>query len=423
MSMSASQAAALLNNLPRTHTTPPDLPLNTVRLYKDNNWNSTVWEFKLTDYRAEARHIVPARLYDEATYISFNLPVGTVVTMTDDVADVTQGANFADLSDCGRIIDLVGIGAKQGIDLVAYGMNDCISMFFWRQVDLNIGAVELFEHVNFGGIRNVLFLSEWSQSQVHSIAKWWMQDKTSSVRWTTLQDRQMVSLHNNYDGTGGTYDGISGWGDIRQIASLVDVRFNDMVSSFSWRGLRPVKEIVAPFAIKATGGNLTSFSTQEKGVNSSTQVQPLTVSYTNTEANTITVTTTDTFTEGIKFTVSEKSSAKIGDIGEEFSWSVETSFQYAHTDQTTKSLTQTVALTVSHTLQMPPNTQCVAELVVQFGKIPLTTYTTTAERWYDQPISGGVPDGNLFKRTEKVSLQVSAGLAADTTISIKSTPL
>ena len=74
------------------------------------------------------------------------------MTLTD--GSVPQGPNgVADLVNAGKAIDLVGSDTTQKVDMRDFNMNDCISSFFWREVYLEMGAIELYEDTNFRGNR------------------------------------------------------------------------------------------------------------------------------------------------------------------------------------------------------------------------------------------------------------------------------
>ncbi|RZL89609.1 MAG: hypothetical protein EOP82_18910 [Variovorax sp.] len=116
---------------------PPELPSGTVRLFRDDNWSSTFLELTTGKYRDRARHsIAGTNMQDGATYVAFNLPVATVVTLMDNDVAPKAGAPVMDLGQCGRCIDLVGTGQTEAVDLTKVNMNDCVSSFFWRTVDL-----------------------------------------------------------------------------------------------------------------------------------------------------------------------------------------------------------------------------------------------------------------------------------------------
>jgi len=255
-----------------------------------------------------------------------------------------------------------------------------------------------------------------------------MQDNASSVRWTVLNDRQTASLFDHFDGTGRSYQNIKGWGQVKEIANLDDVGFNDCVSSFRWDGLVPKKEIIAPFTLDVgfEASNMTSLSSQVAGQNNSTLPQPVTVTLNDASTQTLTVTTTETHIVGMKITAETNWSTGVDPAKTGGKLSVELSYSYTDTEATTTSTTNTVALTLSQVVNAPPKTSYVATLLAQIGKVKAISFATTAERWYDQPVTGGVPDpanNGWFKRIEPVTGTVEGGLASKISVSMDATPL
>lgn len=183
----------------------PQISTRSIKLFKDANWESHSRTYNMDDYKPGARQTVESDMFDVATLVLYNLPIGVVVTLMDNVAPVKKGAPPADLSNCGRCVDLVGTGETVSLDLGDVNMNDCVSSWFWRDVDLSLGAIELFEDANYTGNYATVFLSEWTPTDVHSIAEWYLQDRISSVRWRSLFDRQDATLYKDVGG-GDTYD-------------------------------------------------------------------------------------------------------------------------------------------------------------------------------------------------------------------------
>jgi hypothetical protein len=426
--ISAATQAALLTTLPAPSVPAPQLSSGSVALFRDDNWSSQRLDLRTVDYVPGQRQTIPSFMFDQATYIAFNLPVGTVMTLMDNVQSVQAGKTVADLSGCGRCIDLVGTGRTEAVDLPQVNMNDCISSFFWREVDLDLGAIEVFDDVNFGGNRSAIFLSEWNSGTIYSIADWWLQDRISSVRWKTLGDRQTAALFDNVDGSGDQYNNIKGWGNAKEIASLPDVSFNDRASSFRWDGIVPVKEIIAPFnVIAGTASGSSGLTSVINGTNGSSVQQPVTVTLTNTDAQTVTVTTMDQAVVGVSTTFSLTESAGVKDIDStSATWSVTLSYSYTHSETKTNSETRTIALSIAETVNAPPNSTYRATLLVNIGQIPPTVYHTTAERWYNVPMTGVQQDplnNNWYKRVEPVTVSIAGSLASSTTVNIETKPV
>jgi len=398
----------------------PALPVKTVRLYAQQPgaalisnypiWNGKSWTINLDEWFPGKRHTVHSSVHDQARYVAFNLPVGVVLTLTDSIAPLGAGQNAADLSGCGVCVELVGTGQTEALDLMDASANNCISAFFWRAVDLELGAIELFQHTGFKGNRSILFLSEWSPGDVHSIGKWWMNDKVSSARWDTLSDRVAAALLQDADGGGDRFDNIRGLGSMKECGDLGEYRFNDQMSSFRWSGLVPKKEIIAPFKMNIPVDKLqTGFADEEIRENMSNVDQPSAVTFEKKLGRTISVSTTDTFVTGVKTTHGYKAPPAGGYEG-----SVEVSFSYERSKTATRTDTDETSYSVTQTINVPPKSQIKATLSYAIGTLPPTEYQTTAERWYDQPVTDAKQDpanNNWYKRVETVRVTLEGSLA------------
>lgn len=412
---------------------PPVLKSDTFILYKDNNWNSTPMPFTYTDYSSEERQFISGgSMQDAATWVAYNLPVGTVVTLMDNAVSKADGKLVGDLSGAGRCVDLVGTGQTEGFSLIDCNMNDCVSAFFWRNVDLDLGAVVLFEGANFSGNRSILFFSEWPSYTLTSIQGWYLDDKVSSIRWDQLHDRQQVYFYNNTDGSGSSYNNVKGWGSFTEISDLGTVGFNDAMSSFKWVGLAPVKEIIDPINMDLTFSvdDTQSLSQTTTFTNQGSVQQAFVASFSDSQSQTLTVSSTETVVTGfeVNYTESWKVSEKVGDVGAEEggSLSLKLTQTYTNSQTQTTSQTTTVQLSFSENITAPPNCVTNATLIAKLGTIEPTTYTTTAHRWYDQPVTGSVQDStnnNWWKRDETITGQISGGLAGQTDVQVTTSPL
>jgi hypothetical protein len=334
----------------------------------------------------------------------------------------------ADLSGCGRCVDLIGTGYHAVVDLEAVNMNDCISSYFWRDVDHNIGALELFEDINFKGNRTTIFLSEWSPGVIYSLADWYLHNRISSARWRTMHDRQTSALFRNADGSGDDYNNIKGWGRTKEIANFSDVGFNDRASAFRWDAIDPKKEYIHPLKVKIPNkpGSAALTSTVT-GENETPVQQGVTVLLNNTDAQTVTVATTDTHVVGVSSTLTLSASEGVKDVASETTtWSITLSYSYTHSETVTRSETKTISLSISQTVNAPPKCRYTATLLVDIGELPPEERKTLADRWYDVEVEGSKRDPknhNWWKRTEDIYFTMSGSLASRTTIQIKSTPL
>ncbi len=418
----------LLTKLPAPSGAIPQLTSGTVSLFRDKNWTSQRLDLNIDDYMPNQRQTIQSFMSDQATYIAFNLPIGTVMTMMDNVKPVPAEKTVADLSGCGRCVDLVGTGKTEAVDLMANNENDCISSFFWRTVDLNLGAIELFDDLDFGGNRSTIFLSEWNSGKIYSIVDWWLQDRLSSIRWKTLNDRQTAIVFDNGDGTGDQYNNIKGWGNTKEISNLINIGFNDRVSAFRWDGVVPVKEIIAPFnVIASNAAGSSSLNSVVNGTNNSSVSQPVTVTLNNSTAQTVTVTTMDQFVSGVSSTLTLTGNVGVQKIASTMTtWSVTLNFTYTHSETKSNSETKKIALTISQTVNAPPMTSYIATLLVSIGQIPATVYHTTAQRWYTVQVTGSQQDpinNNWYKRVEPVKVSIGGSLVSSTTVDIATTPL
>lgn len=410
---------ASISKLPAPSSPPPTLSTGTVTLYKDNNWSGSSLSFNINDYAKDTRQSISGTsMQDGATWLAFNLPVGTVVTMMDNWVTPPNG-NVYDLKNCGRVVDLVGTGQTEAVDLTKCNMNDDISAWFWHTPDMNIGGVELYENANFQGNRTVLFLSEWTTGQPIALTDWYIADRASSVCWTSLHDAQMVSLFQNADGSGSSYANIKGWGSFKELSDLKSVGFNDTVSSFSWNNLKPMQQVIAPAPIPPPNPTDLAYVQRQDATNNLDVEQKQTITLDKSKEQTTSVTVTNQYTAGMQMSYSTGYQTKGSEKEKTVTWMVQLSFTYSYTESTTMTETQTASIGISQEFTVPPNSKCVAILTVQMGNLPnLTAYSTTAERWYDQQLDDSTldPDNGWYKRTEIVTFDMNGCVAVATTL-------
>jgi hypothetical protein len=427
-SLTAAELVTMLTQLPAPSTAPPQIPSGTVSVFQDDNWGSARLDLSTVDFVPDERQTIQSSMFDSATWVAFNLPVGTVMTLMDNVQPVDPSKGAADLSGCGQCVDLVGTGQTEAVDLGSVNMNDSVSSFFWRTVDLTLGAIELFGDAGFAGGRSTIFLSEWNSGTVYDLSQWWLQDALSSVRWSTLTDRQTAILFDNSNGTGNQFNNIKGWGSTKEVSNLEDLGFNDTASSFSWTAVVPMKEIIAPFNIlSSTTSGSSELTSVVNGTNNSSLSQPVTVSLQNTNAQTVTVATQDQTVTGISSTLTITEQEGLKDVASEtVACAVTVSFSYTQSTTKTTSQTQTIALSISQTVNAPAYTTYTATLLVNIGQIPPTFYQTSAQRWYNVPVTGGVVDpanNGWYMRVEPVKIYMAGSLASNSTVSINTTPI
>lgn len=213
-----------------------------VCLFLEADVKGPVSQFVVENYAENDRQRLEPGIRDTLTWVAWNLPVGMVVTLFDNLTN-DSNRRVGDLSSLGATIDLVGTGLPEATDLRKSNMNDMVSGFFWRNVDLDLGALEMFQDPRFGGVRQCLFLSEWDRDTTYNINDWFMNDSASSLRWTTLSDRASVTLFDDVGGGGQRYSNVMGWARGKQIENCDAIDFNEKVSSFSWSAILPRRRL------------------------------------------------------------------------------------------------------------------------------------------------------------------------------------
>jgi hypothetical protein len=416
-------------NLPAPSSSPEQLPTETVVLYPDAAWTGESLIIKTKNFAPRQRHSFSGgHMQDKGTWVAFNLPAGVVMTLVDHYVSAGP-SGFGDLKDAGRVVDLIGTGKTEAVDLTRCNMNDCISAFFWRQVDLSLGAIELYEDVDFKGNRTVLFPAEWSSGKVISLAGWHINDKLSSARWNTLKDTQSASLFDHADESGRSYANISGYRETREIKNFKDVGFNDCASAFKFVSLAPEHEEIAKFDIALTDADVgtDAFVGKSSGTNKSSIATPQTITINETDAETLTVSVSDAHTAGsklgISYTYKQGVAAGLGEGS--FTVSTELSYSYTHNATTSKSATKTRSLSVSQTFSAPPFSAYTGELIVRMGKLTPRPFSTTAKRWYSEPLPNTVLDEKrkLYMREEKITGTIEGRLACKSHMEVESREL
>ncbi len=386
-----------------------------VRLYKDTNTGSTAYDIFTRSVVKNSAQRLPNSAFDNASLVYWNLPVGSVVTLIDDTTSVDKASNDIHSSRC---FDCIGTGKTEFRKLTDVNMNDCVSAFIYYDYDVNLGYIELFEDINFGGNVIKLFLSRYQPNQVISISNWFFQDRTSSVKWDNLGELASVTLMNNSDGSGSKFDQCFGSNPTKSCSRLGDYNMNDVISSFRWSFRTPMKEIIAPVHSQVDVAAMTSAKSYRdslQGRNDFSTSIEITLSITEEKAQTVTTTVSNSSTWGwsVTSTASYQGLAVGGELSLNFNGSKTDSFTSETSTVTTMSLSKSVNISV------PPKTMFDASLVIQMGQISETPYTTTATRWYDVPVAGGVQDpanNGWYKRVETISGIFSGGVAATTDI-------
>jgi len=196
------------------------------------------------------------------------------------------------------------------------------------------------------------------------------------------------------------------------------------MSSFIWHALVPKKEAIMPFNmdLAVSTADARTYSDESHGANDSPNTQTANLAVNESHAQAVQVTVINVWRVGTKVTASYSYDAGVA----KGSLAVELSFDYTRTESQQTTSTTTIAMSITDTVSIPPYSYHTASLVVQVGNVPPTKFKTTAERWYDQPVTGGVQDpanNNWYRRTEEVTGTVSGGLHAGATLQMKAVPL
>lgn len=180
-------------------------------------------------------NILPSFLIDKASSIQYNLPVGVAVTLTDHIP-----SDYGHVHNAGASIDLIGTGSfvelpfrsNTGLD-VAH-VDDLLAAWTWFRYDVELGYVELWEHPNYVGIRQVLFLSEFPMEAVQSIVGWHNENRVTSIRYNTLADTVTLSLYEHVGAGHSMTVRRSQVSDVDEFPDLRQYLLDDQISSFNW---------------------------------------------------------------------------------------------------------------------------------------------------------------------------------------------
>lgn len=150
-------------------------------------------------------------------------------------------------------------------------------------------------------------------------------------------------------------------------------------------------------------------------------VQTQTITLDQSKEQTTSVTVTNQYTAGLQMSYSSGYEAE-GYKKKSVTWMVQLEFTYTNSESTTMSEAQTAAIGISQQFNVPPYSNDVATLTVQMGNLPShTTYSTTAERWYDQQLDDSTldPTNGWYMRTEIVTFDMSGCVAVSTTLDVE----
>jgi hypothetical protein len=402
-----------------------DIPLNTVILYEHADYTGKQYVINLGTFVPNAVHSFSGHdLQDKASAVRWRLPPGRVVTLLEHFSRPT----LPDLSGVGRTFDLIGDGAAREIHLGNADINDCLSAFFWRDVDLSRGYITFYKDSDFRNIRQTVFLAEWAPNKAHSISNWAMQDRMTSVRWVNLDPRVVIGLYDTTSAGGAAYTNITRRdGSVEgSISSLSVHGMQDKVSSFKIMELLPVIEEIKSIELDRRNFPRQSVTIDAKGSVTGTQI-----------ASTYTANVAQSWIESSSVTLEQSHrvggsasyqySSGSGNFGKHtFKFTV--SYDYTKTRSDTASKSEELKITHQETYPIPPNHNWQFKLILRYDQID-TDFTTEAIRWYSQRLSDTVedttksPGKTLYRRVEVVKGRLTGSFCFDTQSSFVTNPL
>ncbi len=428
---------------------PGDIPSGQIILFKDASWGSD----SLTIDTATGAYpsgypfsFSGTGLQDQATWIAFNLPEGTVCTLFDNTINLAAGAPPFNPAGAGVPVDLIGNGAVQTVDLGAYGANDRLSGGIWREVDLDDGWFQLFRDTNNEGSFISVFLSEWPVNTPVSLHGWDIDGQASSVNYPSLTPPQVVVLTNNADGTGfpvalGATNPFPS-GDSATVTpatvNLTDRGINDQAHSFAYTIIEPVKAVIDSVSITPTLDETKGYAVSETIIGTNYSSEPVVIATNVFENLTYTVTSTATlqYTTAVQLTISSQVTAGIQLSGLNFSDQETITTQITTTiqDTYTKSVATSEAFQAGQTItftappssapldtsassgETPKGAAYAATATITLGNLqsdqdPMAqVVTTTGHFYYRQNLPGSTPDPagtGLFVLDMPISIMLS----------------
>jgi hypothetical protein len=413
----AEEQVARLTKLPAPQQAYDAVNSGVVKVFTSANFGGASFTIDTEDYASGQRHRLLAENYNKACWVTWNLPVGTVMTMMELDKTPEKNQPIADPRGCGRTVELVGTGKTEAVDLTRVYMTTCVKGFWWREVDLSMGAVEIFDGNGSQIVetqayhRQTIFLSEWAPGVIYSFNFWWMNDKISCARWHTLLHRQTVSLFEHANGTGFEFNNIRAWGKTKEAYDLHVINHGNNLSAFSWTSVNPVKEKIEPITISQDRSTCSMLYNEKKGTNYSYQAQPSRITLIEPATQELTIESTDATATSVKACLqSTVASGCEKKESYDIQWTLSVSHSWDDASAKSKTYTHAEALTFEEPLHISPRSRYIAKLYVPVRKLVHEEYNTNATRWYKQRLTGCVQDGNLYKRDETVTVQVNGTL-------------
>lgn len=401
------------------------IDMNQVQLYHDANDPSKFHTLRLDEWLPGKIHSISGTsIQDRATKVRYRLPPGRVVTLAEHVAYPP----LPHLSGLGKTIDLIGDGQEHELSLSSFVMNDVVSAFFYRDVDLDRGYLELFSDADYKGVRQIVFMSEWSAGSLVKISDWHMQDRLSSVRWIDLDDTLHIELYEHSNGTGKRYQNIlrrAARGTPEGLTNLKGQSVNDIISAFKIFQSPPEIEKIKEFTvdIERSGDDVQRVLRSEGDLWGGDLPGKYTASFTEKFIENTTVTVQQSHHAGGSLSYSY--SWGVGGLTSSYkhSLTVTLTYDYTHTATDSASKTTEQTLVCQEEYPIPANSSWSFTWTAYSGKMN-ATFTTRAVRWYKLPFYGTTLDANgLYKRVEMLTGRFKGVLCTGTESTFQSKPL
>lgn len=400
-------------------------------LFKDSNWNSTSITIDTNSSLYPSGSFFSfsgTPLQDSATWIVFNLPENVVCTLCNNLV---QNANPYDFANAGVCVDLIGNGKIQTIDLVAYGANDCLSGGIWREVDPTQGWFQLFIDSGERGSFATIFFTEWPTAKPNSIAKWWLQDKASSLNYPCLTPPQLLQLSDNSDGSGQSMTvGASnafGTSTNKAVVDLTNSGMNDKVSAFSFSLIPPVKTVVSSTTIEVTAQVLSGQTITEtlKGINDTSEVLTVTTTVADSKTVEVSNTATQQYDTTSTITASVEASEGVPDV-DSIKATLTTSFSVSTSSSSSRTTTSsdTLSLEQAITFNVPPESSYSGIATISIGQLPPTTVQQDGLFYYKQNLPGSVKQSDgTYLLTAPITVVIDGEIGSSVQFNVTSTPI
>lgn len=313
-------------------------------------------------------------------------------------------------TDVGPSVDLVGTGTTESADFRLCGFIDKLYSFFWREVDLTYGALEMFEHPDFTGNRMKLFLSEWSPEMNHDLSGWHLATSVSSLKGTSLLERQSVTLTRSPGDKDG-FNQVMGWSGNKEITNMANTGYDNSISCWSWPPLNPIKETITPIKFSGSGSEVKDVSLTQSYENhtDTEQTQEFTFKQTITDTFTVSTNVMHVVAITVKATVGVEATVPlVGTAKNEYS--LEVAYNYTNSKTETTTHTDTMEIGERYMTICAPQGLTEVKLFASVGKLPEAVYTTKAKRWYTQELDGTVKDAVGYWREEDTQVTISGGV-------------